>query len=257
MTSKPAVSPAPSDEAAGPRLRRRRAVPLPDQAAIARDFAALGVPAPTPWALPSWAVPELIATEAARARLAAWCAAGARPVEPAAVLRRLRYIGDPELLAVVRESLLSKVAPPAALHILEHYLVLGTGWSSGGFCSCVAAPGGALLRLIMLSGAGQDAAKVASYLAHELAHGWLEPDPQRPCAAEDAAVEGAWLALRGARGDELVRGVERQQFEAELRADSLALRWGARREHLDSAHLYREHFAREGAGLLAAYGPGR
>ena len=109
-------------------------------------------------------------------------------------------------------------------------VVLGTGWSSGGFCSCVAAPGGALLRLIMLSGAGQDAAKVASYLAHELAVGWLEPDPQRPCAAEDAAVEGAWLALRGARGDELVRGVERQQFEAELRADSLALRWGARRE---------------------------
>jgi len=216
-------------------------------------------------ALPPWFSAELVATEAARIRLRAWAAAGSPPVTADDVCRRCQFIGDDKIEDVVRLALLEKIAPPVAGFLLDEMLWVGTGWSTGGWCSQtalsprVAATG--RLQIIAISGRSQDAAAVHDYVTHEAAHAWLEADVVRPIRPEEIYNAKSSRLLQAARDANKMRTYMQELQRGEAAADALARRWGGRLDctpERDAAHdrrLAEELHATYGSKVAAALPP--
>jgi hypothetical protein len=137
-------------------------------------------------ALPSWLRPPLVATAAARQKLAAWIASG-KPDAPtqADALVGQQHIGD-ELLAHAIARTLSALPAPLGHYAIGHCQFISVGASIRGFC----APHVSHERpwLIVLSTAGQDVPLFEAVVAHEVSHAWLleEPPPNVTCLSSFA-----------------------------------------------------------------------
>ena len=203
-----------------------------------------------PAAVPSWVSFELLATPAAVARVRTWLAAGALVPTADDVVRRTRYLGDEEIRSIAVNALLEDVPPPVRAFMLDQALILGCGWSTGGWCCRVAL--GEPTVIVMLSGASRDRDTVRSVFLHETAHGFLLPDPARPLAAADVFSQVGALLLNAAEDPQLMREILSDSQRDERQADLLAASWGA--GALGSDQAAADHTRAEAASLAATYG---
>lgn len=189
-------------------------------------------------ALPSWCVPELIATESARDRLRAWAAAGA--AQPDAALVRV-VAGDLE--ALVRRTLASLPAPVID-HLARHAFILATGREVAGWCASLPAPRtdateGQRVLVATMPRSGADA-DFCSMVMHEAAHHWLEPGaPLHQVSVTAAAVHEARdnraLMLKCGVEWGLLHRLTEPAGQRERRACRLARAWGATGPAADGA----------------------
>jgi len=151
-----------------------------------------------------WLTYGLVQTTVAIDRLRAWFGRGGLDAQPPAS-SLVRYIGDTEMAAAVRDAL-DRIAPAARDYVIRHAIVIGVGWSSAGWT------GGRLPDhrvCIVVSGRSRDATCIRGIALHEMAHTWLESVEESPALS---SVEDA-VDLRGA---------------VERRARILAAEWSAR-----------------------------
>lgn len=128
--------------------------------------------------LPSWMRPELVATDAAAAKLRAWSARTPQPwpvLMPADVLVRQAFVGCEPMAHITARVLSERLPPPVTDYLLTRVTFIGVGLHILGFCSAPIAfddrP-----HVIVLS-ACEPLARFEALVAHECAHAWLEPEP--------------------------------------------------------------------------------
>lgn len=180
-----------------------------------------------------WLTAELVATEAARARLRAWFLAGtprrASGPSRAQIAERLQFIGDAEIRRIVLDVLMT-LPPVVVEHALRSAVFLGVGRESAGWITPlpIFASPETNRMMIVLNGQSDDLS-LAKTTAHEIAHLWLEPIPDAatvpPPAERMAPLQ---LAARLAR--EWNVPIPRMAFDRRTRSEVCAVRlmrsWG-------------------------------
>lgn len=183
-------------------------------------------------AIPTWLIPELVCTEAARMRLRRWADCGRPALSRRAVARDVVVLG----LARIRSMLVAAVRrtpPPVAHYLVHHTWIVGGGQGLLGWVQQAPRPPAGALQLVWLDGK-LDPGGVWSVAGHEFAHAWLlatAPADQVPTLheRERAARAPARLAAKWGRPDLLA--TERQRQLRALRRDEieaarLAAAWG-------------------------------
>jgi len=113
-----------------------------------------------------WLQNELVVTEAARERMAAWVDSGGLTRTPD--LGSLPLYGDHELIPVVTAAF--RLVPACVAEVMTGVAILTSGRSSNGWTG--AFPPRA--RVVVLAGSRNDE-QIRRTLLHEIAHVWLEP----------------------------------------------------------------------------------
>jgi hypothetical protein len=179
-----------------------------------------------------WISKELIATPAARARLATWVEAGSPAADPLDV-----HVVADEYLEPLIGSVLAALPPPVLFHMVRHASVLAVGRDAKGWWAWPPSPRSDSTegRSVLVAGwiAGDDAdTDFRSVVKHEVSHCWLEPGPplvRAPVSVEairERREDRALLVKCGAEWNLLHRVVE-PEAQREERACALAARWGA------------------------------
>ena len=149
-------------------------------------------------------VPPLLALDGGAARLAEWTPRVGPVESPPQLRRRLRQTlavyGDLVMSELVIDTLATIVPPPVREYAAAEVCFLLVGWDCRGWTTRLALRGS---QLVVLSGAGRDAAALGVLLCHELVHAWHGrsfPDLPTITAPHEqlvyaAASERAWPAL--------------------------------------------------------------
>jgi hypothetical protein len=244
-------------EAAGWPHARIYALELATEAAWRRVLA--GCPSPAPGecrvlaeALGApWASDALVATDASRARLGRWFAAGRQRPSVDAV----PFVGDNMLTAGTR-GVLARLPAPVLDHVRRNAVVLTVGRSCAGFCAVLPAPAAdaSEARRLLVCQWTDDVA-FESVVAHEICHHWLEAAPSADHAprTEAATLDArddreALLAL--AREWDLLPRLTDPAERAERQACRLAEAWGFRQWAEGCAQNMREGLRRAAAAAV-------
>jgi len=193
-------------------------------------------------ALPRWLVPELICTEAARARLCRWADCG-RPVPARRVLRRDLVVLGLERVRPMVVAAVRRTPPPVAHYLVHHaWLVGGSRGVLGWTQQAPRAPVGPL-HIIWLEGK-MDMSELWGVVGHELAHTWLLPTAPADHVPtlherERAARLPRRLAAEWGRPDLLATEMQRKLRlvrRDEVEAARLARAWGFEGAATDPDH---------------------
>lgn len=167
---------------------------------------------------------EAMATDAGRARFAAWLAAGCPPA------RRddLVFVGD-RTAGALMQRVLARLPEWAAEHVVRCCVVFSIGREAAGFCMAAPPwPVGRPLQIVAVTGAWFTDAQLEGVVAHEFAHAWLEPTPAVPLTIPERVQ--AWRDARQTAttlSEEALDDLEREIARAsERRAARLAKSWG-------------------------------
>jgi hypothetical protein len=171
-----------------------------------------------------WLTRPLVATEAARARLATWLGSGGldRARRTAHEIRAtLAFFGDIEMLPAVVAAF-ERMAPPACDYVMGKAFIIGVGATTDGWTSAAEFPR-THRQIIALNGARPDFEQLRKTTAHEAAHVWLEEEVPIVLSHEKHRAN-----LREAcRADGTLQVFEGYIEAVEARARELAACWNA------------------------------
>jgi hypothetical protein len=166
---------------------------------------------------------EAVATDAGRARFAAWLTAGCPPARRGDLV----YVGDRSVSALT-QRVLGQLPEWAAWHIVAHCILVSLGREAAGFCMAAPPwPSGRPLQIVALCGAWFIDAELEGVIAHEFAHAWLEPVPDVPLSIPERVQ--AWRSVQQTTtlSTEALADLELESARlSERRAARLARHWG-------------------------------
>jgi hypothetical protein len=187
---------------------------------------------PDDW-IPVWMSVEMIATDAARAKLTAWIARTPEPwmaPAPADVLSAFYFVGSVEMAQVVA-AVIAILPPPVAEFVMHRVALVGVGVGIAGFCGPhVSRESRPFFVALSACGVTGSLAYLQGLTAHELAHAWLKPEPpaNMDCmgAVGWSAVIDSDIARVPEESRSMVRASRSDYARDEQEARALVRAWG-------------------------------